>query len=120
MNHQPQPNAALRARAEHAAKYGAQLVVPAVDVKTALERIEHAEARASAMRELHAPRDEQVIDGDCAAEECDHEDGCPTRSFTVCTECYRMVEESNRYFGEDGVSSVAYPCPTIRALDGAP
>ena len=64
---------------------------------------------------LHKPRDEQVFAGDCAAEECEHEDECPTVPYTVCAECVRVAEESDPYFGERGLSSVAHPCPTVRA-----
>lgn len=52
MSHQPQTNAALRARAEHAAKYGAQLVVPAADVLRALNDRDDAQARIDAARAL--------------------------------------------------------------------
>ena len=64
---------------------------------------------------LHKPRDEQAISGDCAAEECEHEDECPTIAFAVCAECYRVAEESDPYFGERGLSSVEHPCPTFHA-----
>ena len=72
-----------------------------------------------AVRELHAPREEQVLGGDCSIEACDHEDECPTVPFLVCTECWRVADESDTYFGERGVGHVAYPCPTIQALDAA-
>ena len=69
------------------------------------------------VRELHTPREEQVLTGDCSIEECDHEDECPTEPFTICTECWRVADEADTYFAERGVGHVAYPCPTIRALD---
>ena len=72
-----------------------------------------------AVRELHTPREDQVITGDCSIEACDHEDECPTVPFLVCTECWRVADESDTYFGERGVGHVAYPCPTIQALDAA-
>lgn len=72
-----------------------------------------------AVRELHAPREDQVLTGDCSIEACDHEDECPTVPFLVCTECWRVADESDTYFGERGVGHVAYPCPTIKALDTA-
>ena len=83
-------------------------------------RADQAEARIKAVRDLHSPSDEQVIMGDCAAEECDHQEieDCPTEPFTVCAECYRAAIELNPYYGEQGVDDVAWPCPTIRALDG--
>lgn len=72
-----------------------------------------------AVRELHTPREEQIVTGDCSIEECCHEDECPTVPFLVCTECWRVADESDTYFGERGVGHVAYPCPTIQALDAA-
>ena len=72
-----------------------------------------------AVRELHTPRDEQVITGDCATEECDHEDRCPTVPHPVCTECSRIAEEGTPYYAENGIEFVSYPCRTIRTLDAA-
>ena len=93
----------------------ARTAVPAL-----LDALEQAEARIQAVRDLHSPSDEQVIMGDCAAEECDHQEieDCPTEPFTVCAECYRAAIELNPYYGEQGVDDVAWPCPTIRALGG--
>ena len=93
-----------------------QVVQQAADMIAECER---AESRLTAVRALHAPREEQAITGDCAEEECNHEDWCPTIQYEVCAECYRVAEESDRYFGEYSLDYVAYPCPTIRALDGA-
>lgn len=70
------------------------------------------------VRELHKRRTEQVITGDCAAGECEHWDECPTVQFDVCVECYRVAEESDPYFWEYSLRAVAYPCPTIKAIDG--
>ncbi|MCT1430588.1 ead/Ea22-like family protein [Brachybacterium muris] len=85
-----------------------------------IEQVQARDARIKAVRELHSPSDEQVIMGDCAAEECDHQEieDCPTEPFTVCAECYRAAIELNPYYGEQGVDDVAWPCPTIHALDG--
>lgn len=95
-----------------------------IELLGALAAAEHratrAEARIQAVRELHTPREEQVITGDCFSEECDHEDECPTVPFLVYVECWRVADEADTYFSERGVGPVAHPCPTIRALDGGP
>lgn len=72
------------------------------------------------VRELHQPRTIQVVYGDCAAEECSHEEAweCPTRDFQQCVECDRIADESNTYYTENRADIAAYPCPTIRALEG--
>lgn len=68
---------------------------------------------------LHKPRTEQVITGDCSAEECDHEDSddCPKSPFEACVECWRVAEEADAYFSEGGVLIAAYPCPTVKAIE---
>lgn len=70
------------------------------------------------VKALHEPREEQVFAGDCAIEACDHEDDCPTVPFAVCAECWRIADEADHYFSERGVEHVAYPCPTIQAIEG--
>ena len=70
------------------------------------------------VRELHKRRTEQVITGDCAAGGCEHWDECPTVQFDVCAECYRVAEESDPCCGVYSHDAVAYPCPTIKAIDG--
>ncbi len=85
----------------------------------AYRRAERAEAAVQRVRDLHTPRVEEAITGDCAEEECDHDGPCPTTPFTVCAECWRIAEESDVYFSERGIHAVLYPCPTMRALDGA-
>ena len=77
-----------------------------------------AVACCNRVRELHKCRTEHVLAGSCAAEECDHWDECPTVEFDVCAECWRVGEESDPYFGEYSLDAVAYPCPTIRAIEG--
>lgn len=42
MSHQPQANAALRARAEHAAKYGAHIVIDARELLSLLNQLDHS------------------------------------------------------------------------------
>lgn len=78
----------------------------------------HMHAAIQRIRDLHRPETTQAVTGDCAIEECDHEDACPTIPVTICTECSRIAEESNPYYGEIGLTNVCYLCPTIRALDG--
>ena len=75
-------------------------------------------ARCDRVRELHKRRTEQVITGYCAAGECEHWDECPTVPFDVCVECYRVAEEADPDFWEYSLDAVAYPCPTIKAIDG--
>lgn len=100
--------ATLRERAEHAAKYGSNLMVPARDIKQLLDELtsteavltytqetarlatetaERTEARTQAVRELHTRKD--CPEGDY----CEH---CP------CT------------------CGDPWPCATRRALDGGP
>ena len=74
--------------------------------------------RIKAVEALHRPRIEDALTGDCAAEECDHEDECPTAEFMVCAECWRMSEEADAYFMERSLAPVLYPCPTAQALRG--
>lgn len=81
--------ATLRERAEHAAKYGSNLMVPARDIQRLLDQAEQAEARIQTVRGMHQRAD--CTEGDY----CEH---CP------CT-CR---------------APGAWPCPTIRALDGDP
>ena len=70
------------------------------------------------VRELHAPRVVEVLGPDCSAEECDHEDACPLVDCTVCGYCYDVGDGAHCYaYEEGGIENVAYPCPTIRALD---
>lgn len=89
------------------------------DTERIIAERDDALARIKAVRELHTPREEQVVVGDCSIEECDHEDECPTVPFLVCTECWRVADEADTYFAERGVSHVAHPCPTVQALDSA-
>ncbi|RII41908.1 hypothetical protein DWB68_10300 [Galactobacter valiniphilus] len=82
------------------------------DLITALEQIER-------IREVHKAETVHAITGyDCCIEDCDHEGECPTEPIEVCAECNRIAKESYRYFGENGLGNVLYPCPTIRILDG--
>lgn len=72
------------------------------------------------VRELHVPYTTGVLTGDCAAEACDHEDNCPTQKFEYCAGCHEIAEAADCYYMERDARLTAYPCPTIRALDGSP
>ena len=65
------------------------------------------------------PEPEEVVVGDCAAEECEHDDVCPTELVDICIGCWNLCEESYSHFGEQGVEPVLWPCSTIRAVDAA-
>ena len=73
-----------------------------------------ADLRATlvAIQELHEPVKTQVLVGDCAVEECEHEDDCPTRDFEYCAACNEIAEEANPYYAEDGMGFVL---PTLLA-----
>ena len=72
------------------------------------------------VRELHVPYTTGVLTGDCAAEACDHEDDCPTQTFEYCAGCDELAEAVDCYYMERDARLTAYPCPTIRALNGSP
>ena len=75
-------------------------------------------ARIERVRALHRPTTVEATQGECAAEECAHEDDCPTVPVGVCAECYRIGEDAYPWASEGYVlQHVEYPCPTIRALD---
>lgn len=75
-----------------------------------------AEAKLAAVRELHSKTpvyDDQCDDADCGQEHFEAMDSelyhCATAAYYACEECHKMT---------DGELD-EYPCPTIRALDGA-
>ena len=75
-------------------------------------------AQIGRVRALHRPTTVEATQGECAAEECAHEDDCPTVPVGVCAECYRIGEDAYPWASEGYVlQHVEYPCPTIRALD---
>lgn len=63
---------------------------------------------------LHRPVANQVVTGDCAIEECGHEDECPTVDLETCAACAEIAEQANEYYGETNIGIVAYPCPTVQ------
>jgi len=95
------------------------------DLRTLLDRLDPLAdatrliAAVEAVLDLHAPEALEVLASDCATEECDHWDECPTETFMVCRECYRVADETEPYFGERNVGPVAHPCPTVAAIHAA-
>lgn len=71
-----------------------------------------------AIQEQHKPMVTQVVTGDCAVGECDHEDDCPTVDFEYCAACNEIAEEANPYYSEEqGMGIVSHPCPTRKLAD---
>ena len=90
--------------------------IPAPTVLALLDRLEASEAKLAAVRELHTKTpiyDDQCDDADCGQEHFEAMDSelyhCATAAYYACEECHKMT---------DGELD-EYPCPTIRALDGA-
>lgn len=84
-----------------------------------LDALEKAETAIERVRELHAPTDVDVLPPDCTAEDCEHEDECPTVERKVCKACYDLGESIDVYgYERGGIEHVFYPCPTIQALNG--
>ena len=71
-------------------------------------------------RALHHRDVAVVITGGCAAEDCNHEElgDCDTIEFAYCAGCAALAEQVDCYFSERDFRPVAWPCPTIVALDG--
>lgn len=80
--------------------------------------VERLTAPIEAVRKLHREVEMEALGPDCADETCDHEDDCPIVAFKACAHCYEIGEAAHWYAFEDrGLEAVAWPCPTIRALD---
>ena len=74
-------------------------------------------AIVEAVRKLHREVEMEVLGPDCADETCGHEE-CPTVAFKACAHCYEIGEAAHwDAFEAQGLEAVAWPCPTIRALD---
>ena len=87
--------------------------------KACHEQRDAAWAAIERVRELHTPMDVDVLQSDCAAEDCEHEDECPTIERTVCKACYILGESIDIYcYERGGIEYVYCPCPTIQVLDG--
>ena len=79
--------------------------------------------REKPLRELHRPRVEKFVTGDCASEDCDHEDDCPTTDMQVCRECWSIAEEVHGIYWAEGNGPkdvVMWPCATAAILDALP
>ena len=113
----------------------AQLIAAAVSALPLLDKLGIAEAHrdslaaflveaqreklaiVEAVRKLHREVEIEVLGPDCADETCDHEE-CPPVAFKACAHCYELGEAAHWDAFEDrGLEAVAWPCPTIRALD---
>ena len=88
-------------------------------IAAARESVPRLVAVLEAVTALHTKRDADAVTGDCAAEECGHEEECPTQTFETCAACWDLCEESDPYFGERGIAPVLWPCPTVRAIEAA-
>lgn len=66
---------------------------------------------------LHQPVEVPVVTGDCAAEQCDH-DECLTYPLTVCGGCMERAEQVSPYAAEsaDAMATLVYPCPDVQAI----
>ncbi|WP_413455960.1 hypothetical protein ACLQ8T_05630 [Glutamicibacter sp. FR1] len=82
-----------------------------------LHKIPAMRAALEAIQELHKPVETQVLTGDCAVGECEHEDDCPTVDFVYCAACNEIAELANAYYAEEGMQIVSHPCPTRRLAD---
>ena len=71
---------------------------------------------------LHRPRTVKCVPAECY-DACPHEEQgvlCPDVEVTVCAECWDVAECSYPYFAETGGwDHIVYPCPTVRAIEGA-
>lgn len=78
-------------------------------------------AAVERVRALHTRGTVEMITAtDCVNEDCEHEDDCPTQPVDVCLGCVNFAETATLYALEhaDVQERVAWPCATIRALDG--
>ena len=84
-----------------------------------LDALDAAWAAIERVRELHRPMNVDVLQHECAAEECGHEFGCPLIEMTVCKACYDLGDRIDMYnYERGGIEHTLYPCPTVRALGG--
>ncbi|WP_313281034.1 hypothetical protein, partial [Timonella senegalensis] len=85
------------------------------------ERRRQAEATIQRVRDLHKPVPfEVLLEAECANEDCEHEDECPSWTLRMCEECDRLATAINPYYSDNGIGRTLYPCPTIRAVEGNP
>jgi hypothetical protein len=71
----------------------------------------------AAVRALHRPIEVEAVAWACLLGDCEHGDlnECPPFPMTACAACDALMDE---HVGSDERAYIAWPCPTIRALDG--
>lgn len=108
----------LRADAETARQYAQHhgVKIWTEHIFAALALADAALARIAKVEALHSPRTIQVVTGDCALGECEHDDECPTEAFEQCVACDALADRVSIYYEEENASVAAYPCGTVRAL----
>lgn len=63
------------------------------------------------MTTTHTPVDVEVLSrSDCAAEDCEHEDGCPTVVRAVCLECNTEAQNGRPLDEWEGAIAL---CPVL-------
>ena len=89
-------------------------------IRRLLAEVHRLRAMEQRARALHHRDVAVVITGGCAAEDCNHEElgDCDTIEFAYCAGCAALAEQVDCYFSERDFRPVAWPCPTIVALDG--
>ena len=97
-----------------------ELIAAAVNaLPDLLDALDVAESAIERVRALHRPIDVDVLQSECAAEECEHEFDCPPIEMTVCKACCDLGDRIDMYnYERGGIEHVYYPCPTVRALGG--
>lgn len=78
-------------------------------------------AAVEAVMGLHRPDTVLAVTGDCALEDCDHEDlkDCETVEVRFCAACDELAEQVDPHYMEGSVALVHYPCSTVRAITAA-
>lgn len=101
-------------------EYKAAVAASASDVPALVDEVRRRMATEQRARALHHRDVAVVITGDCAAEDCNHEElgDCDTIEFAYCAGCAALAEQVDCHFSERDFRPVAWPCPTIVALDG--
>lgn len=108
----------LRADAETARQYAQHhgVKIWTEHIFAVLALADAALARIAKVEALHSPRTIQVVTGDCALGECEHDDECPTEAFEQCVACDALADRVSIYYEEENASVAAYPCATVLAL----
>ena len=71
------------------------------DLAALLAHIDALTAKLDAVRALHKRVGVGCLTGDCAIEDCDHEeiDECKTVEVDICAACNELAESVDPYFG---------------------